>query len=422
MNTSTLRTLAVAFALAHAATIVPPTPALAQTPAGQPLDHDVYEIWMDVEDETISPDGRWVAYALEPEDEGDATLHVRNVDSGEEHTEARGLDPEFDDGSDFVVFRIEPMRDSVRQARLDDVPGDRMPRDSLGILDLATGDVVRIERVESFELPEEGEGVVAYKLHEPLEEPEDSADGGEGEPGAEPGEEGQDDDEEDEKDKPEGTVLVLRDLASGEEHRYEDVTGYAFAEDGERLAYTASNEEGDADGAWVVDVETGEATRVLGGEGVYRRLAWDEDGEQLAFVTNRDDWEAEAPAWAVYRWEAGEADARDVVMAGSDGVPDGWAPSEHGDVEFSESGDRLYFGSAPAPEPEPEDTIPDDEEVVVDVWNWQDDYLQPMQLERREEELNRSWLAVAHLDDGGRIVQLATETVPDVDVGRDGDA
>src|SRR5690606_29962838 len=86
-------------------------------------------------------------------------------------------------------------------------------------------------------------------------------------------------------------------------------------------------------------------------------------------------------------------------------------------LRFSDSGRRLYFGTAPRPLPEPdEDTLPpEDERVVVDIWNWKDPYLQPMQLMRAQRERNRSYTAVLHLDEN-RIVQLATEAVPEVDI------
>ena len=39
-----------------------------------------------------------------------------------------------------------------------------MPKNALGIMDTATGQVTRIERVKSFQVPEDGSGFIAYLL------------------------------------------------------------------------------------------------------------------------------------------------------------------------------------------------------------------------------------------------------------------
>ena len=58
----------------------------------------------------------------------------------------------------------------------------------------------------------------------------------------------------------------------------------------------------------------------------------------------------------------------------------------------------------------PEDEVPEWEKVELDVWHWRDPLLQPMQLVQRTRELERTYRAVALLDDGMRVVQLASES------------
>jgi len=63
----------------------------------------------------------------------------------------------------------------------------------------------------------------------------------------------------------------------------------------------------------------------------------------------------------------------------------------------------------------------DEEKVVVDIWNWRDPLLQPMQLLQAEDEQKRTYEAVAHLNDGNRVVQLARLELPDITLFNDGD-
>ncbi len=224
------------------------------------------------------------------------------------------------------------------------------------------------------------------------------------------------------KKRKDGTELVLRELATGAETRFEKVTEYSFSEDGRRLALATTDKKGEADGVQVVDAATGAAVEILSGEGAFKSFAFDESGEHLAFLAATGaDYLADPQVWTLYLWQPGEATAKAIARDGSPGLEEGWAVSENRAPQFSKSGRRLWFGSAPRAEPEPEET-PEDEKVTVDVWAWTDDLIQPMQLEQLEEERKRSYLCVAHLEQGGRIVQLGALDMPEVRRPRDGES
>jgi len=393
----------------------------------QALDHDAYDIWQRINEEAISPDGSWVHYSMSPE-YGDALLNVKNTASSMVYSIPRGVKAAFTRDSKHVVAHIKSAVDSVRQAKLDKVKKDDMPKDSLAIIDLASGTITHIPRVKSYKLPKEAGGWLTYHLEKPLEDEEDDA---AEEPEGEESEENESEEEQEpkekeddkkKKDKAEGTPLVLRNLDSGEEWTFESVLEYTFSEDGEWLAYTASNKEGNADGVFTVRTGTGERMTVLSGEGVYKQPVFDKAGTQLAFLSNTSDYEADQPTYSLYHWTPNADSPTILADVTTSALPQGWWISEHGDVSFSEKGNRLQFGTAPRPPHEDkEETIPDDEKVKLDIWNWKDSLLQPMQLVQLKNEQNRSYLAVVHLSDG-RVVQLANEAIPEVTIGTKGEA
>ncbi|MFO7893772.1 MAG: prolyl oligopeptidase family serine peptidase [Longimicrobiales bacterium] len=382
----------------------------------QPLDHDTYDIWKSIEGERISHDGSWVLYNLTVR-RGDAELVVKQP-AGTEHRVARATDARFSPDERFAVFTIEPAYDTVRTLRLADTKRSELPEDTLGILTLATGDVARVPGVERWTLPEESGAIVVYLIS--AEDAEESAEEAEEteEVAEEPAEE-----EEEKRDKPDTYTLVIRDLESGAEQRYDHVVDYAVSEDGGVVTYTASSEDGEADGVYVVTTASGESTAVLAGEGLYKQLALSDDGRRVAFLTDRDSFHADQPEYILYHAPDGEP-AEALASSETDGVPEGWWVSEHGALSFSESGNRLFFGTAPRPEPEDEDEeeLLDEEKVRLDVWHWQDDLIQPMQVLQADRERERTYAAVVHLDRRNRVVQLANEDMPSVDVGREGDA
>ncbi len=408
------------------APVVLATSAGAQMSDKRPLDHSVYDSWNDIADEQLSNDGAWLTYALVPS-EGDAVLHVRAAESATAFEIQRGRSARFSGDRKYIVFLIKPELAAERAAKKAKAKADDQPKDSLGILNLATGDIVRVARVKSFEVPEEGGTGVAYLLEREREASEpDSAKGAEQEQPAAPepakveGEEGEKPGDKKKKDKKDGTTLVLRNLVTGAEQRFASVTAYAFGKDGAYLAYVTSTKDGSGDGAFVVETRTAAMTPLIEGEGNYKSPTFDEAGRQLALLSNRDDYQDSQPSYTIYHWKPGDAAARAVVAETMPGIPETWWVSEHGALSFSKNSRRLFFGTAPRPAPDPDEETPEWEEVKVDVWHWKDPLLQPMQLVQRERELNRTYRAVLHLR-AGRIVQLADVDLPEVDVIAEGD-
>ena len=71
----------------------------------------------------------------------------------------------------------------------------------------------------------------------------------------------------------------------------------------------------------------------------------------------------------------------------------GMTISEYGNPEFSKSGKRLFFGTAPVLPPK-DTTIVEIDKVKVDIWNYNDDYLQTYQLNHLQRDLRKNYLAV----------------------------
>ncbi|HEX9886388.1 MAG TPA: prolyl oligopeptidase family serine peptidase, partial [Longimicrobiales bacterium] len=382
------------------------------------------------------------AYRLVPGD-GDATLVLRAVEGDRVLAVARGTDPTFTDDSRFLVFKVEPTSDEDEAAGTEeteeaeegeeDAEAEEAP-DTLAIVDLsrvsggdASAAVTRIPRLQSFQVPEEGASLVAYLLESEEDEADEAEEGEEERPAARAGRGGRGGGRGaargrgSEEDKKDGSPLVLRNLATGTEHRFEMASEYAFSEDGASLTYAASSEDGTADGVFRVNAASGATTPLLTGEGRYSRLTVSEGTAVAAFLTNRDEWGADQPAYALYA--AGPQAAEAIRLAGPDapGIPEGWGVSERGEVSFSDSGQRVFFGTAPVRDAvDDEDETDPDDEVRVDVWNWRDDYLQPMQLVRAEEDRDRTYQAWVSVD-GGPVVQLATEDVTSISLSEEGD-
>lgn len=435
---ATLRaSLLVPAAIAALVVVALPAAALAQK---RPLAYTDYDTWRSIDQPQLSHDGQWLVYVHAMQD-GDGEIVARHLDRGTEYRHPRGRDPKFSADGRFVVFAIQPLKADRDKAKREKKKPEDQPKNGLGAMDLQTGQVWTSERVKSFKLPEKGGAVVAYlreaekdesgAAKEKKSEPEEGA---AKEKKAEPEE--KDEKKPKEKKKDPGTTLVVRDLASGQETSIANVTEYTWNEPGTWLAYTTSSKTPDEDGAFARRTAGGAVVALATGEGHYKGIVFDKAGEQAAFVSNRGTYRDDVPRFSLYHWRAdataagasastgmsaSSATSAARVLAGpsTPGLPDGHGVSEHGSLEFSKDGRRLFLGTAPLPPPDPGEDAPDP--IKVDLWHWKDPELQTVQKVRADQEKKRAYRAVVTVADG-RFVQLATPDIPEIDLTDEGTA
>jgi dipeptidyl aminopeptidase/acylaminoacyl peptidase len=97
----------------------------------------------------------------------------------------------------------------------------------------------------------------------------------------------------------------------------------------------------------------------------------------------------------------------------------GLTVSEYGSVTFSKSGNSLFFGTA-AIQPPKDTTLVDFELAKLDVWHYNDDYLQTQQLFNLQNELKRSYPAMYDFGEG-KMFQLGSKELPTILQTAEGD-
>lgn len=407
---------------------------VAQSTAKRALTAQDFDSWRSLQGSTISRDGKFVAYVMQPQD-GDGELFVKNTATGAEWKFARGyrpptpppdpsdpaataafqaqarlLRPAFSADSKFLFFNIEPNKADLLKARKDKKRPDEMPKNALGIVDLATGQVTKIENVKNYQVPEDGAGFVAILKEAGKAEPTAPtapAAGGSRPPA---------------KKKEYGTDLILRNLANGTDRTFVDVLEYSFSKDAKSLVYAVSSKKEETNGAFVVTPQTDAApVALLSGAGKYLKFTWDEKQTQLAFISDKDDVTAAQPKFKVYHWLRTNPSATEVVSVKTAGFRPEFVVSEKGSLAFSYDGSRLFLSDAPPPDPEPDpnNAIPDEEKVSMDLWSWKDDYVQPIQKVRAIADRDRSYRAVWHIKEQ-KFVQLADKTMENVNPSSNG--
>ena len=405
----------------------------------KPLDHTVYDGWQSIGERAISNNGQFVVYTINPQ-EGDGVLVIQASDNSYKKEIARGYNATITEDSRYIIFRIKPFFKDSRDARIKKKTPDQVPKDSLGIIAFGKDSIVKISRIKSYKTPEKGSGWIAYHIEKTLPETKpaiqpdslarlnnlvrmadsltaiaDSLRNKAGEARSKGLSVLQIAKKETKpvkiSDEDEGTDLFVMNLTSAEEKKYKLVSDYYFSKKGNVLIIETTRKNSDSLSAATVlwlNTTTAKLDTVMKKFNDAKNYALDEDGTQLAFIAERDSvTKALQKFYKLWYYKPGMDTAQLKADRNTTGVAKGLTIGADYNNNFSKDGKRLFVGLSPIRQPK--DTLLFDFETArLDVWHYNDDYLQPQQLVQLSTELKKSYLAVINAGNN-KIVPLADE-------------
>lgn len=355
------------------------------------MDPSVYDIWNRISNVEISNNGDWVSYELGPE-EGDVTLVLYNTRTQNQIHIERAEDASFDPNANFLAFKLKTSQDSIRTLKLKKTKKDKMPKDSLGIMNLATQHITKVPKVKSFRIPEEGASLIAYKMSDrdikkdtTLIKKENSEN---------------------------GSMLCVMDFSNDTTYHYDYVKDYLWSKKNNQLLIHSSGQDSiNNNTIAILDGDSMQDQTIWQEKGEYSRFRFAESGKKLAFIANRDTSDNEVKPYEIIYWANGMDNAELLCDQDSDFVNEGWQLSPHYSPLFTEDEDRLFFGVAPIPFME-DTTKLNDEKPVVEVWNYKDGLLYTQQNDRLKREKERSY-EVCYNIKSGHFTSLASREIPE---------
>ena len=441
----------------------------------KPLDHTVYDGWKSIGERQISNDGKFVVYTVNPQ-EGDGELVIQNAETKYKKIIARGFNAVITEDSRYLVFKIKPFFQDTRQAKIKKKKAEEMPKDSLVIIELGKEEMVKLPRVKSYKTPEKAFGWVAYQIEKPLPDTSkksktavydsmkiktdlfvkladsiirrsiDSirgkirkeeliaamqkaskeilknrgdelydekgvltdADGDDATGGA----------------SSEGTDLVIRRLSDNNERTFKLVSEFYFDKKGTKLLVETTKNSKDSNSKAMVllyNLQLEKVDTVMKGFNDSKNFAFDEEGSQMAFVAERDSSAKSLRKFYKLWYYAQSADSAKLLAdKNTVGMQLGNTVSENAVLKFSRDGKKLFFGTAPVKTPK-DTTLVDFELARLDIWHYNDDYLQPQQLKQLDNELKRSYTAVVKPGEE-KILQLGSDDAERITLVDEGNA
>lgn len=371
------------------------------------LTPDDYGKWQTLGATGLSPDGTWLYYQVNVQEDND-TLFVKNNASGKEYKLPFATAPEFSADNKWLVYRVGV---SYKDAEKLSEQSKPVPY-KLGILNLATGNKEVIPDISRFSLSRTGKFLAVY-----LSPPKES------------------------KDK--GSVLLLKNLSDGKTRTIGNITEYAFNKKGDHLAYLVETAGTSGHSAELFNLNTYQLTILASDTTRFSKLTWQKEGDALAFYRSfRKDQYEEDNAMVYSYTNLSKSPALKIFdPVTAPGFPQNMRIQHASDIQVSNDQQHIFFGIAKWTFNElakKEDKIPGDSltkkdtlridstrEVIakkkgttaeklagVDIWHWKDPEIQPRQkMTLRQDTLGL--MSAWHVPSGG-FLQLATEEAPNV--------
>ena len=332
----------------------------------KPLDHDVFDAWQAVANPAISPSGRVIAYEVNPQ-EGDGTLTLRIGGKKQERVVEipRGYRATLLDDDSYAVCLIKPLFQKTRRAKIDKKKPDDMPKDSLAVVNLRTGDVRKFPDVKGYKIGKHALQAFAFATADTSFIPKPER-----------------------KKKDMGGPLAVYYFADGSIDTLRNVSQYAFSKDGEQLALVRQLGKKKMN-ACFYKVAAREST-FLPDTVVWLGLpVFDEEGSRALFLTAADTLSSGSKHAVLHLWEGGAA--RQITgEAALSALPEGWGLTEHSKPSFSHNGQHIFVGVQAYVPPKDTSLVPF-ETPGLDIWNWDADEIPPYAKANLKREETRTY-------------------------------
>ena len=272
---------------------------------------------------TLSPDGKWFAYALSRNDGtyalryqklgGTNALPAATAKAEEVKTVVSGGDPAFSFDSRWLAYSIgysEDERDKMTKS-------GKPIQNKLGLADLATGKTSVIDNIASFAFSNKDAFLVMRGY--PLKGRESK-----------------------------GADLIVRDLGAGVDTNFGNVAAFAWQQKGSLLAMIVDAENKTGNGVLLFDPTRGQLHTLDSADANYTGLTWRKDADDLAVLRTRKEDAYEEPTHLLLAWTglAGAHPLKKTCDPGADpAFPKDTRVVDTRELTWSKDGKIVFFGS-----------------------------------------------------------------------------
>lgn len=218
-----------------------------------------------------------------------------------------------------------------------------------------------------------------------------------------------------------GSTLILRNLETGRDRRFQHVTEYQFARDGRTLLYAVSSPKPRKNGVYAYAPGKLASPRTLvRGKGRHFKLTWNHAHTQAAFLSDQGKTSSKGTAQLrLFIWNRGDRKPTPVST-------DAWLAhspnmrlSKNGALRYTSDDRKLIVPVAP-PQIKPSHKSKDPADIVVaDIWSGHDGLIQSRQSVLSSLEKKRTYVGLYDLS-SQRYTQLTSPEMEGVMISENG--
>lgn len=368
----------------------------------KPLDHSVYDSWKSLNSPALTKDGSFAIYSINQQ-EGDTKLVLANTITGETINFERATGAKFTDNNAAITFTIKPFYNDVKVAKQKKKKPDEMPKDSLGVYIIKTKSFKKIPFLKSYKLGSESNDYLAFQTNPPADTSKTKKESKTTV----------------KKEKEEGANLFVYKIADGSIDTLKYIAEYDFDKGGNKLYFIRKPNSKDSlfsSGLYVYYPKTKKTVAILNihKKQVVKLPQINDSCGKAAFFAYLDTTKAGKKNVSIFTMDKDSDIPVEVINNKTVGITDKWRVTDNFAI-FSKDGKRLFVGTAPIM-PEKDTSIDVSEKAKLDIWHYQQPYIQPYQLLNIQRELKKSYLAYVNLENNSGLIQLANEELPSVTI------
>jgi dipeptidyl aminopeptidase/acylaminoacyl peptidase len=394
-----------------------PSPQAPQAPDSskpRPIGYLDILAWKSIASTAVSADGQWFGYRLSPM-EGDSESIFRQAQGTKEYKfpagQSRSGAIAFSYDAKYAAFMTYPTAKETKALRR----SRSQVYTKANVLDLATGEKVEYDKIRRFTFSGENPGWLALQKAAPESQAR-------------------------ERERWSGSDLILRELATGQELTFGNVSEFAFDKKGRWLAFVIDAMGQTGNGIQLRNMETGAVTSLESGKAVYSRLDWTDEGEALVCLKGIEDKDYQDKMISLMGFTGfdGSAGVQKIVFDPKEdsSFPQNMTISPNRNPQWTEDLGAIYFGiheprkkeegasssagsqppgsGPPAPGGAAQQGGAADEDMPdLVLWHYQDKRLQSQQQVQANSDRNFSYLCAYRVKEK-RFVRLADDEVRQV--------
>ncbi|MFV0545811.1 MAG: alpha/beta hydrolase family protein [Bacteroides sp.] len=370
------------------------TPVFAQKKV---LDHTVYDQWKYISSSILSKKGNIAAYETRPQ-EGDGVLAIHFLKKDSKLIIPRGYNIKITPNEKYAVCLIKPLYSDTRNAKIKKVKSDKMPKDSLAVIDLTDRTIKKFKEISSYSTGEIDFQSIALLSSDTTFIPKE---------------------ERKKKSITKTTLLVLH-LAQNHCDTLRHVDKYAFDKKGKFITALVSDQK-DKTKILLYDNTTRQTDTLTENKAYHSLPTFNEESNKLLYLASEDSTKTGDKRCELFQYDLLKKESKCLIHKNyQTNLPENWGINQNSNPFFSQNSNHIYLGIAPIRAPK-DTTIVPFETASLDLWNYIDDRIPPTQLVNLQKDLNKTYLAIYKEDPKG-LMPLTTSFFDHIELINKGNA